>query len=241
MRRGQHRDGPDLDKEADRRGAPGLEPVDDEAEDETADQCHDGVDADGQRGIDRRAAAFGAGAHQRYEMGEEAYLGEKHEGEGRGNAPEMPLPQRCQTFRPYSRRLGRQRAPAHEQGDGAGGDDDADQHEKPLRPGEPERRNRREQDRSDRETGNRRAAQGEVEGEPALAVEPLSDGGGDRRDAGRVPARRHDDVERDQLPGLRDRWQQQQRRSGDREARQEHGPRTEAADRLGDARQQEGA
>ena len=88
---------------------------------------------------------------------------------------------------------------------------------------------------------HRGAAQRQIERETALVVEPLADGGGDRRQAGGVPARRHQRVEQRELPRRLDRRQQQQRDGGDGKAAQEDHARAEAADRPGDARQQQGA
>ena len=76
---------------------------------------------------------------------------------------------------------------------------------------------------------------------PRLCVEPLADGGGDRRQAGGVPARRHQRIEQRELPRRLDRRQQQQRDGGDGKAAEEDHARAEAADRPGDARQQQGA
>ena len=105
----------------------------------------------------------------------------------------------------------------------------------------PSRGNGGQQRRRHHQAGHRGAAQRQVQRQAALAVEPLADGRGDRRHAGGVPARRHQRVQHDELPRRRDRGQQQQRSAGDGEAAQEHRARPEAADRIGDARQQQGA
>ena len=81
-----------LHEKADRRGTAGLEPVDDQPQHDASDQRRHGIDADGKGRVDRHPAGGCPGSHQRHEVGEEADLGRQHDGEGRGDAPEMPFP-----------------------------------------------------------------------------------------------------------------------------------------------------
>ena len=114
-------------------------------------------------------------------------------------------------------------------------------HQQSLGIGEAQCGNDGEQGGRHHQARDRGPAQRQIEGEPALGVEPLADGGGDRRQAGGVPARRHQRVEEGELPRCVDRRQQQQRDGRDGKAAEEDHARAEAADRPGDARQQQGA